>query len=242
MLRKLKVIIISTMLVVFLFYSYNLAKEKEKKIVRGGAGYFSLGGSIIDIDALNSRLENKGYPKFSKNFFSLGGGGYGIIGNIIIGGEGHGLIEKETSSNSCGVSFACGYGFFDIGYIIYSTEKLFLYPFLGIGGGGMSLKIIEKESPDFDKLLESPEGNAELSSGGFLIHLSLGADYSLKQYKCKRGKSRLIFGIRAGYIFTPFKGDWEMNDFKVSNAPKMGITGPYVRLLVGFGGIVSVKD
>ncbi|MEO0197015.1 MAG: hypothetical protein ABIL89_05150 [candidate division WOR-3 bacterium] len=36
-----------------------------------------IGTNIIDIKSLNARLENMGYPKFSDNFVSLGGGGHG---------------------------------------------------------------------------------------------------------------------------------------------------------------------
>ncbi len=132
--------------------------SEAQEIIKGGKGYFMLGGNIIDIQNLNSRLETKGYPKFSDKFISLGGGGHSIIGKVIIGGEGHGLIKKEASNENYKSSLGVGYGFFDLGYIVFSTENLSLYPLLGLGGGGMSLKIMEKEThPSFDDVLNNPK-------------------------------------------------------------------------------------
>ena len=206
----------------------------------GGKGYFMLGGNIIDIKSLNSKLESKGYSKFSDNFISFGGGGHGIIGKVIIGGEGHTLIGEETTSGSYKSSIEAGYGFFNMGYLIYTTGIVNVYPILGLGAGGMSVKIIEKGTPSFDEVLDNPMDNSkksvELSTGGFLLNLAFGADYLLKFGGDEKGGGGLVFGLRIGYTFTPAKGDWEMDGIDISGGPDVGITGPYVRLMVGGGG------
>jgi len=204
----------------------------------GGRGYFMFGGNIIDIKSLNSYLESKGYSKLADNFISFGGGGYGIIGKVIIGGEGHGLIGEESTSDSYKTSIGASYGFVNFGYIVYSTKGLSVYPLLGLGGGKMSLKIVERgTASSFDDVLDNPERSAKLSTGGFLLTLALGTDYLLKLGEDEKGKGGLVFGLRIGYTFAPIKGSWEMDGgIEISGAPEIGITGPYIRLMIGGGG------
>jgi hypothetical protein len=201
-----------------------------------GMGYFMFGTNIIDLGPLNSRLESKGYPKFSDNFFSLGGGGHGIINRVIIGGEGHALATRKTTSGSYKMSIGAGYGFFNLGYIVYKTKDLRVYPLLGLGGGGMDLQIMEKGSPSFDEILDNPKRSAKLSTDGFLFSLALGTDYLLKLGRDEKGEGGLVFGLRIGYTFAPIKGDWSMDGIDISGGPQVGITGPYIHLMIGGGG------
>jgi len=202
----------------------------------GGMGYFMVGSSIMDVKALNSRLEGKGYPALSDKFVSLGGGGHGIIGRAIIGGEGHGLIGEEVTTGSYKVSIGAGYGLFNAGYIVYSTDSLRVYPLLGIGGGGIELSIVEKGSPSFDETLDNPRRMAVLSTGGLLLQFALGTDYLLKLGGTKKERGGLVFGLRLGYSFAPIKGGWSMDGIGISDAPRVGITGPYIRLILAGGG------
>ena len=204
----------------------------------GGMGYFMFGWSTLDIEALNSRLESKGYSSMSDNFFSFGGGGHGIIKNrVIIGGEGHGLLVEEVTSGNYKNSVNVGYGFFNVGYIVYTKKQLRLYPLLGLGGGGMNLKIREKPvSLSFDDILNDPERSVELSTGGFLLSFAVGMDYLLILGKDEEEKGGLVFGLRAGYILSPFKSGWKMDEIEISGAPDMDITGPFIRLMFGGGG------
>lgn len=203
----------------------------------GGRGYFMFGGSKIDIENLNSGLENAGYSTFSDRFISFGGGGYGIIKRIIIGGEGHGLIGEEATNESTKTSISGGYGFFDVGYLLYSTDAFNLYPLLGIGGGGVNLKIVERSTPSFEDVLENPNRNAELSTGGFLIDLGFGADYLYKLGEDEGEEGGLALGLRMGYTLTPIKSSWDMDGIDVSDGPDTGVTGPYIRFMIGGGGM-----
>jgi hypothetical protein len=120
---------------------------------------------------------------------------------------------------------------------VYSTEDLRVYPLLGLGGGGMSLNIVERgTSPSFDEVLDDPKRDVELSTGGFLLNLALGTDYLLKLGGDEKEESCFIFGLRTGYIFAPIKGNWEMDGVDISGGPDVGITGPYIRLMIGGGG------
>jgi hypothetical protein len=200
-----------------------------------GRGYLMLGASMMDLNDFNERLQERGYPIFSDHLFSVGGGGHAIINGIVLGGEGHGFITRETTRGGEKVSFACGYGFFDLGYLVYSAGGLHVYPLLGLGGGTMSLKIVESGTPSFDDVLDDPGRTAELVTGGLLVNVAIGSDYLLKIGADEEGEGGFVFGLRAGYTFSPIKGDWQMEGEAVSGGPNLSITGPYVHLMIGAG-------
>lgn len=236
--KKVEALVSLTLIALMPIFSMSVAESEEIGAKQGGGrGYFMCGGSIVDIDALNSRLEGKGYSEFSHNFFSIGGGGHAIINRVIIGGEGHALIGRGETSGNYENSLSAGYGFFDVGYIVYSTRYLNVYPLLGLGGGGVDLKIMERGAPSFDEVLDDPKRSANLSTGGFLLNVALGTDYLLKLGGDEEGEGGLVFGLRVGYTFTPIKGEWEMNGTEISGGPEVGITGPYVHLMIGGGGV-----
>ncbi|MEO0294212.1 MAG: hypothetical protein ABIN61_08360 [candidate division WOR-3 bacterium] len=226
---------------IFILLIMNLTFFFGKKLVAqnmngGGAGYFMLGGNIIKLENLNSELEKNGYSKLEENFFSLGGGGYGIIGKVIIGGEGHGLIGKEVTSGSYKTLISAGYGFFNLGYIAYSNTNLNIYPLFGIGGGGISLRILEEGSLSFDEVLANPKRGVELSKGSLLLNLAIGGDYLLGLKENEEAKGGFILGVRLGYTIAPINGNWEMKGIEISGGPDLGVTGPYIRIQFGGGG------
>ena len=199
--------------------------------------YSMFGGSIIDIRSLNSRLENKGYSKFSDNLLTLGGGGYGIFKRVIICVEGHGLFGRGKTNGSHKNSLSIGYGFLNLGYLFYLTDCLNVYPLIGFGGGGIHLNIVERGNLSFDEVLDNPNRNAKLTTGVFLLNVAIGTDYLLmrKERKDKNGKVGLVLGLRVGYTFSPVKSDWEMKGVNISDGPEIGITGPYIRFMIGSG-------
>jgi hypothetical protein len=211
----------------------NLKDGKEE----GGMGYFMIGGGTLDIDAINTRMQTAGLSTLSDNFLSLGGGGYAIHGRLILGGEGHSLLGEEVSNESFTTSIGAGYGFFNIGYSLHSSGSLIVYPMFGIGGGAMSISMMEKgTSPSFDQILNDPKRSVVLSTGGWLINLALGTDYMFIMEENEEGKGGFILGLRIGYVLAPIKGDWSMDGIDISGGPDIGITGPYIRLMIGGGG------
>ena len=225
---------------IFILSSLSFAQVKAKKS-GGGVGYFAIGMSMLDLKDLNSRLTAHKYPEFSDNFLSIGGGGHGIKNKLIIGGEGHGLVTGEKSvslnSKSYTTSLTCGYGLFYMGYLAYSKKALNIYPLLGIGAGGVTLKIAEDSSPSFDQILDAPQRSVELIYGGFIVNLSVAMDYFIKFAETEKGFGGLILGLQAGYMLAPFTHDWKMNENDISGGPDMGFNGPYIRITIGGGGM-----
>lgn len=236
--RKLRFIFLLLALLCYLpeaSEAKNLSKKKE----HGCRGFFIPGVRMMELKSLSSVLEDKGYGKISESFFSLGGGGFGVIGKVIVGGEGHGIIGKNVYSESFKTSIKGGYGLFDLGYMIYSKNFLNIYPILGIGGGSINLKIVEKGEAAFEEIMEDPKRGVNLSTSGFLLNISLTIDRLLKMKERERCGGGLTYGIRIGYLLAPFRNDWRMDKIKIHSGPKISFRGPYIALLFGGGGMCS---
>jgi len=201
-----------------------------------GRGFFMAGVQGMDIGDLNSRLRANGYGEFSETFASFGGGGYGINGRFLIGGEGTAVIAGGESATIGGeyfkTSLGGGYGLFKLGYIIYRRDGFILYPSFGIGGGGIGLDITQEATIPFDQHLQNPRRKTSLSSGFFLIDLGLGADRLVTVNRKGDEEGGIVFGIHAGYLLAPFRSDWG----DALNGPDAAIEGGYVRIIIGGGG------
>jgi hypothetical protein len=235
MYNNVKVLMNFAVALVFCIFFSTVAKGQEK----GGMGYSMFGNATINIDDLNAELASKGYAKLSDSFFSVGGGGHGIVNSKwIIGGEGHTLLGDASTSDGYKSSINITYAFFDVGYIAYAIKDLRFYPLLGIGAAGMNFNIVQDlESLSLGELLDNPNRGMSMSTGGFLLNLSLGIDYLLVFGQDETGRGGIHLGVRAGYTLSPFKSSWMMDDLEIAGAPETGITGPYVRVMFGGGGI-----
>lgn len=236
--KTLTLIVTITWLTLFLSnFSFSQESETAKKNeeVRG---YLMLGGSQLDLDALNDRLMRQGHASFSDEFFSIGGGFLREkSSNWLVGIEGHVLLVDEQDYILKNVThraaLTVAQGFFDIGYNLVSLGGLNIYPLIGIGGGGAWLQIGKN---NFDNILEAPQGNAKLTGSAFMLNFALGSDYLIKIKASEQDETGIVLGFRAGYTYSPWQGAWSTDSISIEGGPKVGMTGPYVRLMLGFGG------
>ena len=203
----------------------------------GGRGFFMGGANNINIGGLNTRLKNNGYREFSETCISFGGGGYGLLNRLVIGGEGFGVLSGDRSgvvgSETFKTTLRGGYGLFKLGYVIYKRGGFNIYPAVGIGGGGITLDIGKKETVPFDDILKSPKRNVQLTTGCLLIDIGVGADYLMILDRKNTGdEGGLAFGVRVGYLAAPYRSDWG----DALDGPDIGFEGFYFRLMFGGGG------
>ncbi|MCS7213199.1 MAG: hypothetical protein NZ927_03125 [Candidatus Calescibacterium sp.] len=206
----------------------------------GGNGYFLFSGHIVPFGDINSFLKRKGYPQLEALPLSIGGGGYAIIGRIIIGGEGRGVITGGTGENqNYKTSFSLGYGYINIGYNIFSTKQINLYPTVGIGGGAISVSIEEKKripsSIDEAVKLENLPRKTELSRGSLVLNIAIGGDYLLGKTD-EKGAAGFITGFRIGYILPVVNSRWSIEGTDLNKGPDLNLSGFYFSVVLGGGG------
>lgn len=218
----------------------NSPSSKHQKM-NGGFGYFMSGYQAFDLSGMNRQLIDMGYPELPTGSFSIGGGGHFLLKNWLIGGEGFGLPGSSVGNDNYMANHAGGYGFFNLGYLLWHTPSFFLYPVVGFGGGGMTLNLKEKEeqTTSFPDILASPGREVNLQNGGFMLNLSVLANYMILGEKSAGYSGGFILGVKAGYILNIGGTDWYQNNEKLNDAPSSGISGPYVGIVIGGGGMGS---
>jgi hypothetical protein len=207
----------------------------ESAIEASGTGFFAVGTQFTDLNSLNNRLANAGYPTFASETVSLGGGGYGIVANrLMLGGEGHGLITADGTFQGRGVSVGGGYGLFTLGYLFRPAPNLRVYPQAGIGGGGLQLDIESQGTADtFDDVLDTPNRSATVGRASLLASLGGGMEYQFGP----PGEGGVRLGLRAGYLLSALDSDWQLDEHSLSQGPDATMQGPFFRLIIGgFGG------
>ncbi|CAM3514340.1 hypothetical protein [Salinibacter ruber] len=197
-----------------------------------GAGFFAVGTQFTDLAPLNDRLGGAGYPTFASEMVSLGGGGYGVVANrLMLGGEGHGLLTADGSFQGRNVSVGGGYGLFNLGYLFRPASGLRVYPLLGLGGGGLQLDIENAgTADDFDDVLDNPNRSASVGQASFLVSLGGGLEYQFGT----PGEGRTArLGLRAGYMVSALRSDWQLGDSALAGGPDASMQGPFLRLTIG---------
>ncbi len=222
------------LMILILSILYNEGISQSKK--SGGMGYFATGYQTINIKDLNTKLRNFGLPEFDNNYVSLGGGGFGIVNNFIIGGEGHGLISADLSNQYYQTNLMAGYGLFDMGYLIYSSNGLKIFPLIGFGGGGIDVRISEKTLVDFDSVLSNPKRGSVLSTAGLILNFGLNFNYQLNLSEDENNPGGLSIGVNLGYTHFFQIGNWTLFDTEIAGGPNVGLSGFYVRFTIGGGG------
>lgn len=213
--------------------------ESDPSVQAEGAGYFAIGTNITELGPLNDRLSNAGYPTFSSEMLSIGGGGFGVAAErLLLGGEGYGLITSDAGYQGRNVSVDGGYGLFTLGYLLRPHENLRVFPQVGLGGGGLSVEIGSTGVDDFDDVLDDPNRSATLEQGSLLLSLGAGVNY---QFHPPGESGGLRVGLRAGYVLSPYTSSWQIDESTLSNGPDASLAGPFVRLTIG-GGDVDTGD
>jgi len=151
----------------------------EESMEEEGSGFFAVGTQFTDLGPLNNRLSGAGYPTFTSEMVSLGGGGYGVVADrLLLGGEGHGLLTADGSRQGRSVSVGGGYGLFTLGYLFRPTSRMRVYPQAGFGGGGLRLEIgSQGEADEFDDVLNDPNRRTTVGRASLLVSLGASLEY-----------------------------------------------------------------
>jgi hypothetical protein len=212
------------------------AQSIERQLTRRDVAAYFLGGlNTIDVDALNTDIKNKGYAGFSKHRLTYGIGFRAIYKRIVFGCEGHFFPEEKKTKADHGEGLEAYYLSILAGYAVYQHDGLALYPHVGVGGSRTYLRIFEKGTSSFNDVMENPGRGSILSVYSLPVQVGIGIDFLIKQKASENRVSGTSIGLRAGYCFTPYNGNWKVYGEKVSGGPDVDVEGPYVHLTVGWG-------
>jgi hypothetical protein len=233
-------------LAVACFLAPALAQETEingiKKFItkkRVNAAYVMFGLNHMGASTLNDFLYTRGHPTVVSDYLSLGFGGHIIHNKLVLGFEVVKLFEKESATvKEFNTAAGAKYSVLNFGYLAHSKKGLMYYPYLGVGLGELKLRIRENSIDSFEDFTGAQKGS-ESKRRNSLVNVGGALDYFHKYNPKKKGKNSLMMGIRAGYLFSPWRFKWRVNHVAVPDGPNSGISGFYIRFVLGLGGYIE---
>jgi len=216
------------------------ARAQSIDVVRGAGGFAGVGLRRLDIVDLNAELRRYGYNTFEQHALAIGGGGYAMRGHLLIGAEGYGLTGQRARGDDRNYTtrLTGGYGTLNLGYLAAHSQRLSVYPMIGVGGAGIQLDIAERSSPTFADVLQFPGRNSSIATGAFLVTMSMGADYQLTgtnaATRTANGRVKgLVAGLRAGYSASLASGEWSQRGTQAAAGPEVGLNGFFLTFTFG---------
>lgn len=219
-------VLIALMFSSFIFSQSAVADTKKTIQLSMAVGAVSLN----DIAAVNEELEKANKPTFDDSYITFGGMIRLRFDRLLIDMEAHGFRADPEENGNYESVLSGGYTFIGVGYDIFQTESIALYPIVGIGGGAIRMDIYEKDEVAFADAVNTPGRGVTLTKGNVILHVAIGFDYFFKLFD----SGGPILGIQLGYNQALKDGDWKMfpqgdddktGGTKVTNGPDFAFTG-----------------
>jgi hypothetical protein len=194
----------------------------KKHFITGGVQY-------ADISGVNDKLTAYGLPKFNYYGPSFGFESQTIIKRLMMGGELKGYFTRDISAGNSKASFSAGQLLVTSGVELINSDRVNLYPYLGLGAGLLRLSV-GATNTQFDTALAKPLPGVDVFQGKFLMDFGLGFDLIAGDGKFNGS----TLGLRAGYMFDPVrKGQWWRTGSDLVGGPTPALSGAYVLLTIG---------
>lgn len=200
-----------------------------------GAAYVGGGIARVGTAEVDERLDANGYPTFGQTATSIGIGAYRLLSSgVMIGIEGSPFFLGEETRSGRDVELGGGHATLGVGYAIPLSDRMRVYPRVGIGAGGIALEIESAaDTIAFDDVLDAPtpapiEQDPVLSRDGIVFDFGAGAEI------LSGGDDGALIGVRVGYLLAPWDDDWDLvYQGQASHGPDASISGVYLRVVVG---------
>ena len=162
---------------------FILLSVPEETIAQEKSKYYALAGiQNMKFKNLNEKLKSKNLSQTENLHYYMGAGGNTDFGKIIVGGEGYLLYSDENKKGLYLTESSGGMGYIYGGYKIINRTNFYFYPRIGLGGGGMNVRISSEANQPLEEFLSSASSN-KLSTGNLILHsglkfgLELGEDF-----------------------------------------------------------------
>lgn len=205
------------------------ARQRAEPSVR----LYAVGGyAQVQLDELNQRLAAlpEPYSPVGEDLVLLGGGIHGRVDRFLLGIEvatmhsiEDGEMDDERTAKLTGMT-----GTLLVGLSLLQTDGFDFYPFVQLGGAGTTLEVEQRDDPTWEETLGDPGRSSSLTSAFLYGTAGVGMDYTFR--------NGFFLGVRGSWAYTPPSDGWSDEEGEVLGGPEMDLSGPSVRLLLGFGG------
>lgn len=197
------------------------------------ARLYVLGGyAQVQLDELNGRLAGlpEPYTPVSEDLALFGGGLHGRIDRFILGVEVATMhsLEDADMGDERSASLAGMTGTFALGFSIVQSRSFDFYPLLQLGATSATLDVEQRADPAWNDVLADPGRSSSLTTMMFYGSAGLGMDITFG--------GGLFLGLRGSWGYTPPSDSWADEEGDILGGPEVDMSGPSVRLMLGFGG------
>lgn len=231
--RTIRFTIVFTLALVVAVTQSGFTQDK----ISGGAGGFHIGSKFYNTQNYSFFLDD-GVADLDDNLRSIGGGGYIIYKNFMLGGRGFyqggesrdvTFVDPFEGSTIYTYSVGGGGGYLNLGYVVHSAKDLLVFPQLGLGYEALVLEKALNEATSFDP---GEALSTEYRWGSPMLDIAAGIDwFPFENYGAK-------VGLRIGYTISMQRNtDWSHSggDFVSSTLPTNNLDGFYLNISIGGG-------
>jgi hypothetical protein len=207
-----------------------------------GAVQFQLMYRPGNISQINNALNANGLHSINENAWWI---------NISMHHESHKWVTEDglgftpiatSENNGLDVKYNQYQAFFRAGYNISPGSDFKLYPFIGGTFTAAVLNIEDhngiRSAPTFSDELLNSTATKTYFQPNLGIELGAGFDYLIKvkprQIECMTVQRSIPIGVRAGYYFNAWAGDWRINGYGFSS-PNEKQNAAFVTFNIGLG-------
>ncbi|MBD3391067.1 MAG: hypothetical protein GF418_03340 [Chitinivibrionales bacterium] len=206
------------------------AEKHVKKVDLHGGHYFTVGGTMLDLENVNDAITPDGFHSISDYAVQIGGGLNWRARRLLGGAELFGYVSQKEER---GTTYTKLYGIgsrMNIGFNVLPESPFLLYPQFGLGLGGLGVRLGNDEV-DFDQAVAAPINNISLWQRTFVLEPGMGFEYRIPK---KRPGKFLALGLRAGYAFdVSDRDDWRSDWVDITSGPDLRASGPFLRITIG---------
>lgn len=215
----------------------------------GGFAHFQGGVNLGYFPVLNQHLTQpevlgQSYRPHEEGL-QIGGGGYGLIGKLLLGGSGYFTGFSPVKADSASVTLSSGTGLFNIGYLLKGDARWIVFPYVGIGGSGITLRIENQADSGgifFDRQSGISFGEiSRLSLGGIAFEAGISVKRFITRLSEDNSHGAAMIGLDIGFQNALFPSrNWADAQGQTLRGPgSLQAYMPYVRITVGGGGIYA---
>jgi hypothetical protein len=139
-----------------------------------------------------------------------------------------------------------GGGGFELGYAVVSDPEWLAFPFVGVGGCGLSLTIDNDtfETIRFANNDDIPAGSSRQYQGGFYyLEAGFGFQRLMMWGQDGEGQGGFAMGAELGFMVSSFNSRWgNDDDIALNGVDSVRLDGGFVRLTLGGGGFFTTYD
>jgi hypothetical protein len=196
-------------------------------------------GNISD---LNQTLANNGLKPITDNDYWINLSMH-HAGQTWVTEDGIGFTPIQSSANNGLYAKYNQYqAFFLLGYNLLHSNQMKLYPLVGVNFSASVLDIEDnnriQSTNSFNQEILNTSASKTFYEPNFGIQLGAGYDYLIKmkpkQINCLTINRNIPVGVRAGYYFNTYAGDWKINNYSLGS-PNQKQSNVFLTFTIGLG-------